>query len=243
MNEDLKTPVTEQEQTQNPAPDADVEFKKKPDEEKEEEKEEKKPPFPPKKDKDDSDDSKESEESEEDEDEDADKKKKGKKKFAKSDEDEDEEKKCPKCGKPASECSCDKEKKYSLEEIPEYVELAKNYAALEVKYATLEKEITPLREFKASADRKDKQAMIDSFYMLTDADKADVVANIDNYSLDDIEAKLSIICVRNKVNFSLDDDNKDTEKKDPMVYSLGDDDGNDNAPAWIKAVRETAKTM
>ena len=142
-----------------------------------------------------------------------------------------------------SECSCNKEKKYNLEEIPEYVELAKNYAALEVKCASLEKEITPLREFKATADRKEKQAMIDGFYMLTDADKADVIANIDNYSLDDIEAKLSIICVRNKVNFSLDDDNKDTEKKDPMIYSLGDNDGNDNAPAWIKAVRETAKTM
>ena len=85
--------------------------------------------------------------------------------------------------------------------------------------------------------------MIDGFYMLSEADKADVIANIDNYSLDDIEAKLSIICVRNKVTFSLDDDKKETETKDPMVYSLGDDDGNDNAPAWIKAVRETAKTM
>ena len=241
MNEDIKTPMTEEEQ--NPA--EETEFKKKPDEE-EEKKEEKKPPFPPKKDEDDSEDKKESEESEEDEDEDEDKKKKGKKKFAKSDDEEEDEddKKCPKCGKPASECSCNKEKKYNLEEIPEYVELAKNYAALEVKCASLEKEIAPLREFKATADRKEKQAMIDGFYMLTETDKADVVANIDNYSLDDIEAKLSIICVRNKVNFSLDDDKQEPEKKDPMVYSLGDnDDGNDNAPAWIKAVRETAKTM
>ena len=243
MNEDIKTPMTEEEQNiENPA--EETEFKKKPDEE-EEKKEEKKPPFPPKKDEDDSEDKNDSEESEEDEDEDADKKKKGKKKFAKSDdeEDDDEDKKCPKCGKKASECSCNKEKKYNLEEIPEYVELAKNYAALEVKIAGLEQEIAPLREFKATADRKEKQAMIDGFYMLSDEDKMDVVTNIDKYSLDDIEAKLSIICVRNKVNFSLDDDKKETETKDPMVYSLGDDDGNDNAPAWIKAVRETAKTM
>ena len=48
--------------------------------------------------------------------------------------------------------------------------------------------------------------MIASFYMLSDEDKKDVVANIDTYSLDDIEAKLSIICVRNKVSFNLDDD-------------------------------------
>ena len=55
--------------------------------------------------------------------------------------------------------------------------------------------------------KEKKQAMIDSFYMLSDEDKADVIANIDTYSVDDIEAKLSIICVRNKVSFNLDDDN------------------------------------
>ena len=242
MNEDMKTPVTEEEQKlQNPA-DEDAEFKKKkPDEEEEEKKEEKKPPFPPKKDEDDSDEKKDSEESEEDEDEDKKKKKKGH--FAKESE-EDEEKKCPDCGKPLSECECDKKKKYNLEEIPEYVELAKNYALLTAELDTLKTEIQPLRDFKAAADKKEKQAMIDSFYMLSDEDKKDVIENIDNYSLNDIEAKLSIICVRNKVNFNLDEDKKDEPKGDPMVYSLNDNDNNgDSAPAWIKAVRDTAKTM
>lgn len=242
MNEDMKTPVTEEEQNlQNPA-DEDAEFKKKkPDEEEEEKKEEKKPPFPPKKDEDDSDEKKDSEESEEDEDEDKKKKKKGH--FAKESE-EDEEKKCPDCGKPLSECECDKKKKYNLEEIPEYVELAKNYALLTAELDTLKAEIQPLRDFKAAADKKEKQAMIDGFYMLSDEDKKDVIENIDNYSLNDIEAKLSIICVRNKVNFNLDEDKKDEPKGDPMVYSLNDNDNNgDSAPAWIKAVRDTAKTM
>lgn len=242
MNEDMKTPVTEEEQKlQNPA-DEDAEFKKKkPDEEEEEKKEEKKPPFPPKKDEDDSDEKKDSEKSEEDEDEDKKKKKKGH--FAKESE-EDEEKKCPDCGKPLSECECDKKKKYNLEEIPEYVELAKNYALLTAELDTLKTEIQPLRDFKAAADKKEKQAMIDGFYMLSDEDKKDVIENIDNYSLNDIEAKLSIICVRNKVNFNLDEDKKDEPKGDPMVYSLNDNDNNgDSAPAWIKAVRDTAKTM
>jgi hypothetical protein len=84
--------------------------------------------------------------------------------------------------------------------------------------------------------------MIDSFYMLSDADKADVITNIDNYSVNDIEAKLAVICVRNKVNFNLDNENKD-EDKEPMVYSLTDNDVDDGVPAWIKAVRDTAKTM
>ena len=81
--------------------------------------------------------------------------------------------------------------------------------------------------------------------MLSDADKKDCIDNIDTYSLDDIEAKLSIICVRNKVSFSLDDDKKEDEpsKKEPITYNLDGNDGEDNAPAWIKAVRETAKEM
>lgn len=242
MNEDMKTPMTEEE-LQNPATEEDTEFKKKPAEEEEEKKEEKKPPFPPKKDEDDSEDKKDSEESEEDEDEDADKKKKGKKKFAQSDDEEDDEddKKCPECGKKASECSCNKAKKYNLEEIPEYVELAKNYAALTAEVESLKKEIEPLREFKSAADKKEKQAMIDGFYMLSEADKADVIANIDNYSLDDIEAKLSIICVRNKVSFNLDEE---SHKEDPMVYNLGGSIEEDaTTPAWVKAALKTAQTL
>ena len=87
--------------------------------------------------------------------------------------------------------------------------------------------------------------MIDSFYMLSEADKADVITNIDTYSVNDIEAKLAIICVRNKVNFNLDDDKQDEGKTEsnPMIYSLGNDTDGDSAPAWIKAVRETAKNM
>ena len=136
-----------------------------------------------------------------------------------------------------------KKKKYSLDEIPEYAELAVKYAQLEKDYETLKNEVAPLREFKANAEKAEKQAMIDSFYMLSDEDKADCVQHIDEYSLDDIEAKLAIICVRNKVSFSLDDDNK-TEDSQKMNYNLNnEDDNSDSAPAWIKAVRATAKDM
>lgn len=133
-----------------------------------------------------------------------------------------------------------KKKKYSLEEIPEYVELSKNFTALQKDYDALEEEVAVLRSFKASAERADKEEMIKSFYMLSDADKKDCIDNIDKYSLDDIEAKLSIICVRNKVNFNLDEDKT---PENPTVYTLGDNDDGDSAPAWIKAVRDTAKEM
>ena len=233
MTEEIKNPEVEQEEV--PATE-DTEFKKKPEEEEEEEK--KNPSSEGEKDSEDKKDSDESKKDEEEDDEDE--KKKKKMNHAASEDEEEEEEKCEKCGKKKSECTC---KKFSLEEIPEYVELQNNYSALEEKYNALVAEIEPLREFKNEADKKEKQAMIDSFYMLSDADKADVVSNIDTYSLDDIEAKLSIICVRNKVNFSLDEDKKEEAKEEPLVYSLGDKDDGDDAPAWIKAVRETAKTM
>lgn len=142
----------------------------------------------------------------------------------------------------------DKKKKkeaaaYTLEEIPEYVELQANYSKLSADLVALQTELEPLRIFKASAEKKEKSALIESFYMLSENDKSDVIANMDTYSLDDIEAKLSIICVRNKVNFNLDEGKETGAPKDPTVYKLDGNDSSDNAPAWIKAVRNTAKQL
>lgn len=161
--------------------------------------------------------------------------------------DDDKEEICPECGKPKSECTCkkdkeDKKEKYNLNEIPEYVELFENYNTLQSQYSALETEVTELREFKVAAERKDKEAMIAGFYMLSDEDKKDVLDNIDTYSLEDIEAKLSIICVRNKVSFDLDD-NKEG-KKEVVTYSMNDQLNDDsNVPAFVKAMRNVAKDM
>jgi hypothetical protein len=77
--------------------------------------------------------------------------------------------------------------------------------------------------------------MIDSFSFLTEEDKADVITNIDTYSLDEIEAKLSVIAVRNQV-FSLK--NK-VEEKPQTTFSLNNGMV-DEVPAWVKAIREVA---
>ena len=173
----------------------------------------------------------------------------------KDEEEDDDEEVCPKCGKPKAECTCEDEdedeeknkKKYSLEEIPEYVELQAQYSAIETELnalketnAALETQVAELVAFKAEVDKKEKQAMVDSFYMLSDEDKQEVVENIDNYSLDDIEAKLSIICVRNKVSFNLEEDNNETN---PTTYSLTDGGEADFVPAWIKSLQSVAKDI
>ena len=151
--------------------------------------------------------------------------------------------------------------KYNLEEIQEYVELNNRYSELTNTYNTLnesyttlsndysiakeritnlETQIQELTSFKKSIEKAEKQKMIDSFYMLSDEDKKDVIENIDTYSLDDIEAKLSIICVRNKVSFNLDDNNKN--KGTDVTLNLNGA-GDDNTPAWVKAIRAVAQEM
>ena len=180
--------------------------------------------------------------------------------FAKKDEEEQEEEEeiCEDCGKPVSECTCDKEdeedeedkkkNKYSLEEIPEYVELSQKYSALQDDYtqlqaqvSSLEAQLATLTEFEASIKRKEKEAMIEKFYMLSDADKADVIANIDTYSVDDIEAKLSVICVRNKVSFSLEEEDNSVTT-DPTIYNVQDYE-DCSTPAWVKSLQSVAESL
>ena len=130
--------------------------------------------------------------------------------------------------------------KYNLDEIQEYIELKSNYEELENKFNEMKAEYEELVAFKLAADRKEKQAMIDGFYMLTEEDKKDVIENIDKYSLDDIEAKLSVICVRNRVSFDL---NEEEEKPAPTVFNLEDTVSDDNIPAWVKAAMAMKKEM
>ena len=157
-------------------------------------------------------------------------------------EEEAEEEAEPEAEEEAAEEEADEaEEEGEPEPAPEFhVEDTQEYKDLMARCSALEEEVTSLRAFKLKAERKDKEAMIASFYMLSDEDKQDVVENIDKYSLDDIEAKLSIICVRNKVNFNLEDEN--TEKKETVVFSLDNEEDDDTVtPAWVKAVQKVAK--
>lgn len=143
----------------------------------------------------------------------------------------------------------DKIVKYDLNEIQEYQELLNRYSELETQYSQandtisqLQLQINSLTEFKSNVERNEKKKLIDSFYMLSDEEKSDVINNIDKYSIDEIEAKLSVICVRNKVNFNLDDSNN---KSDVITtFNLdGGISGDEDVPDWVKALRAVASKM
>ena len=197
-------------------------------------------------------------------------KKKAEEEEESKDDESDDEEKCPECGKPISECECDheddeedeekkgKKAKYVLEEIPEYMELSQTYSALKADYdalvaekttwesdkANLETTVGELTNFKKGIERKEKENMINNDFCMVPVElKQEVIDNIDTYSLDDIEAKLSIICVRNKISFNLDDD--DSQAGSGVVtYNLGSSEAEDESiPAWVKAALATQKTL
>ena len=139
-----------------------------------------------------------------------------------------------------SESEEPEQSEYSLDEIPEYVELSGKYSTLEAQYNELKAEVEGLRAFKLSAERVEKQALIAKFYMLSEEDKADVNANIDAYTLEDIESKLAVVCFRNKVNFSLEEEESQEEA---LTYNLeASNNEYDDAPDWVKAVRATKES-
>ena len=121
-------------------------------------------------------------------------------------------------------------KLFALEE--ELNELKNAYALLEQKCADLE-------NYKANIENAKKDELIKSFYMLSDEDKADVIANKANYSLDDIEAKLSVICVRKKVSFDLNEDSN--EEKSVATYNLNTIESID-VPDIVSTLRDVRKS-
>ena len=149
-----------------------------------------------------------------------------------------------------SEEEDDKEKKknYSLEEVVEYQELLTKYAELEGQFNAISEELNSikpeynkLKEKAIEAEEKAKEDMINSFYMLSEEDKAEVRANKANFSLEDIEAKLSVICVRKKVNFDLEDSSKNEDNTETPITTFNVGDSHDATPAWLRAVDAVAK--
>ena len=170
--------------------------------------------------------------------------------FAKADDKKEEEKSNEK-SKDDSESSDDsksdsKDDKKNSEEEDDEEKKKKDYSLLETElenaktaYADLEKKYQALVAFKEQVDNEKKDALISSFYMLSDEDKKDVIKNKSKYSLDEIEAKLSVICVRKKVNFDLEDASKKDDVEEHDVVTTYTVDNQDSTPAWIAAIRNT----
>lgn len=123
-------------------------------------------------------------------------------------------------------------KKYELIE-EELNTLKESYSALQSQYQELV-------NFKREIDNQKKDALIAEFYMLSDEDKADVISNKEKYTLEEIKAKLSVICFDKKINFSLNKENEDKKEEEVTTYNLSGSEDN-SLPEWVKAVKEQEK--
>lgn len=127
----------------------------------------------------------------------------------------------------------EKKKKYEL--------LETEFAELQEKYSVLEAKFNELVEFKAQVEDAQKDEMISKFYFLSDEDKKEVIENKSKYSLDEIEAKLSVICVRNKVNFDLGDNSKNDINTEAPVTTFTVENAGSSTPAYIAAILNNRK--
>ena len=151
-----------------------------------------------------------------------DKKKKKEEEFKCKEEDEDKKKEDFKCK------DDEDKKKYAL--------LEQEYSALQEKFSSLEAQCSELIEFKKSIDNQKKDELIAQFYMLSDADKADVIENKAKYTLDEIESKLSVICFRKQLSF---DNKKDVQKEKEQPAVTFNLESESSVPAYITALKNT----
>ena len=121
-----------------------------------------------------------------------------------------------------------------------FTALEQELAELKTQFSAMETEYKELLAFKANIENEKKDALIQSFYMLSEEDKKEVIENKAKYSLDEIESKLSVICVRKKVNFDLEDTSKnDSIVEETPVTTFNVNEAEGAVPAWIKALRAT----
>ena len=128
----------------------------------------------------------------------------------------------------------DKEEKKDKKKDEKYSLLEKEVESLRTQLSEMQTEYTALKEFKAEVENKEKDALIERFYMLDEADKKDIIENKAKYSLEDIEAKLSIIYTKKKLLAEKESEIQDVQKEDVLTYSLNEEVS--SVPDWVKAV-------
>jgi hypothetical protein len=123
-------------------------------------------------------------------------------------------------------------KKYSL--------LESQYAELNAKFAAIQEDYQALKKFKADIEDKEKDELINRFYMLDDEDKKDIIANKSKFSLDDIEAKLSVIYAKKTIAAGQPQTKTEGTSDKSVVTTFNlNDNMNSGIPDWVKAVEET----
>ena len=136
----------------------------------------------------------------------------------------------------------DSEEKEEDDDKEKYSLLEQKYNDLSAQYEQLKIENQELLSFKTNIQNEQKDALINEFYMLSDEDKKDVIEHKTEYSLDEIKAKLAVICYEKKVNFSLETQEEIDSNKDEVITTFTYSEDSSNLPDWVRAVKNNMNT-
>lgn len=120
-------------------------------------------------------------------------------------------------------------------------QLVSEVEALRKQNADLLSEVENLRAFKLQTENAEKDALIGKYFMLSDEDKADIVANKEALSFDEIEQKLALAYVKKNVDFSLAEDEMEADEAPALTFSLDEDTPGSvdfGVPEMIEALRD-----
>lgn len=118
--------------------------------------------------------------------------------------------------------------------------LKSEIASLQEKYTLLEAEAEELRSYKASRISADKDALINKYNMLSDDDKAEIVANKDSYSYEEIESKLALLYVKKNVDFDDQEEEVPVSNEATLTFGLSTANGDAEIDPIIELLRDAA---
>lgn len=118
--------------------------------------------------------------------------------------------------------------------------LKSEIASLQEKYSLLEAEAEELRSYKASRISADKDALINKYNMLSDDDKAEIIANKDSYSYEEIESKLALLYVKKNVDFDDQEEEVPVSNEATLTFGLSTANGDAEIDPIIELLRDAA---
>lgn len=118
--------------------------------------------------------------------------------------------------------------------------LKSEIASLQEKYTLLEAEAEELRSYKASRISADKDALINKYNMLSDDDKAEIIANKDSYSYEEIESKLALLYVKKNVDFDDQEEEVPVSNEATLTFGLSTANGDAEIDPIIELLRDAA---
>lgn len=113
------------------------------------------------------------------------------------------------------------------------------------EFKAMKEEIEQLRQFKLRQDNLKKNALINKYHMLSDEDKADVIANKEQYSYEEIESKLALKYVQKNVNFSslTGESVEESEAEEDVVTFSLDNEVAGLVPPFVEALRQAKRNQ